>query len=208
MSLREIQPGEENLPACKACGAMVKDGKCLSCGESEMQDRELRILLHAFANVVTDREGEVSDFDSADFLTAAHSIGTHIASTVALALQQAEEREASCEGAITIGEGEMPCNACGRTDHTNHLDWLNHPELHEKGCQCMGHKKERNMQDRARDRLKLMSSKGYYLSGCDSNVTNIIVGYMCEFSDAENAELQKQNQRLGSALAATGKRTK
>ena len=90
----------------------------------------------------------------------------------------------------------MPCNACGRTDHTNHLDWLNHPELHEKGCQCMGHKKERNMQDRARDRLKLMASKGYYLSGCDSNVTNIIVGYMCEFSDAENAELQKQNQRL------------
>ena len=61
---------------------------------------------------------------------------------------------------MTIGEGEMPCNACGRTDHTNHLDWLNHPELHEKGCQCMGHKKERNMQDRARDRLKLIASKG------------------------------------------------
>jgi len=30
------------------------------------------------------------------------------------------------------------CPACFRTDHTDHLDWLNHPERHPKGCSCMG----------------------------------------------------------------------
>ena len=95
MSLREVQPGEENLPTCMVCGAMVKDGKCLSCG-----------------------------------------------------------------GAMS-------------------------------------------RQDRARERLKLMASKGYYLSGCDSNVTNIIVGYMCEFSDAENAELRSKPAFEGRESSAT-----
>ena|SRR3990167_2752647 len=50
-------------------------------------EKYILTLLHAFANVVTDREGEVANINSSDFLTAAHSIKSFIREKIA------EERE-------------------------------------------------------------------------------------------------------------------
>ena len=68
--------------------------------------RELRVLLHAFANVVTDRDGNVEDFDHPDFMTASHSLVEKFASETARAdaaesalraMQQVCRRPRKCE---------------------------------------------------------------------------------------------------------------